>query len=891
MIVFICLILLWGPVFSVRTFADTGEGAVLVLEDGRRFPVGGIDRMTQPEAVTIFTRNTGEFTPAFQGGTLEYIVVRDVIAEKNLNGAHGTYIPSNGYVVRIPKGPVQPLSGLAAGDKVRIENATIPVRPDKYAYVKDVVVKIDKINAATRGQGEVIAYDPSFGPSTKQNAWGMELTIVEGIITRAVIIAADPSRPGQYMKNDSPIPPNGYVLSIQSASPYYKLLAGKAKAGDPLQLELSEPLYRIEQMSYDAYNPKVRADNPPGWNDAGNRPYPGFRGTEQMLVYDRGYGEHTGTNNYGTEIVVSEEGIVIGNGGNNTPIPPAGYVISGHGSKSKWLSDRVPVGTTVIVDKARKRVTAVTAPQSLLNKAKLGIEAAENGLQSSRKRFLDVPYEAIERTITAAKSVYEQVYGQVAAGSYNGLSGLIKPLEQHVNDVTFMNLESRKAETRGVWIRPKETSPEQVREHMLALKEANMNAVYVESWWRGYTIFPTDNEVTTQNPIYEGFDVLQAYIDEGKRLGISVHAWVTNFYGGGPALEKHPDWTIVSRQGETFIRAEGGVAYALNPALPHVRDFVASIYRELLTKYDVASLHLDYIRYPGSGNFTNDFGYDDYTRGLFRSQYGKDPLQLHPGDEGWEDWLQFRTSIINTWVDRVVDEARTTKPGIGITAAVWPTYDTAPALLAQETKTWTDKNQIDHLFHMSYVRDPELLVSDLQKSLDIAGNKAFVVSGIGTYMEFPKWTIVQQVDRVNRDGGFGTAMFEFESFMKGGYGRELKMGVYRHEALVPDYKKTEALTILLSDIIRKIDEIYVPINGAEPKAAAKLKQTLEAAVNISDNLEFMNRGTVTALQNKISKLRYDLINESGLHLEVQNRITADLLYIQKLLDIYFAKLK
>ncbi|ALS28780.1 hypothetical protein IJ21_33910 [Paenibacillus sp. 32O-W] len=74
-------------------------------------------------------------------------------------------------------------------------------------------------------------------------------------------------------------------------------------------------------------------------------------------------------------------------------------------------------------------------------------------------------------------------------------------------------------EHRGLWLRPKEQTVEQVREHLTAIKALNINAVYLETWWDGYTAFPTDNPLTGLNPIYNGFDVLGAYIEKKVEVG------------------------------------------------------------------------------------------------------------------------------------------------------------------------------------------------------------------------------------------------------------------------------------------------------------------------------------------------------------------------------------
>lgn len=66
------------------------------------------------------------------------------------------------------------------------------------------------------------------------------------------------------------------------------------------------------------------------------------RGTDCMVVYDTG--GTTGTNEWGYEISVDAEGIVVSAGGNNTEIPAGGFVVSGHGTSASWLKSYVRKG-------------------------------------------------------------------------------------------------------------------------------------------------------------------------------------------------------------------------------------------------------------------------------------------------------------------------------------------------------------------------------------------------------------------------------------------------------------------------------------------------------------------------------------------------------------------
>ncbi|WP_123042424.1 glycoside hydrolase family 10 protein [Cohnella candidum] len=869
--------------------AASAEGAPqIVLEDGRVLPVDAVDQPRGSDQLAVFTRHFGEKTPAFGAGVDEYIVADGVVVSHNANGAAGTFVPTTGYVLSASGTASEMLGQLAIGTTLNAQNIDIPVLPQKYFSVQGEIVGLDRVNGP-RGAAEVVLYEPSFGPSTGTNPWGMEIAVSSGKVTRVVGIEADPAT-GAFRDNNLPIPADGYVISIQSASPFYDKLIGKVAVGDSADLVTNSLIYTAGKLAYDAYNPRSLADNPAAWDDTTGEPFPGYRGADQLIIYDSTYGTHTGTNPWGFEAVVNAQGFVIASGGNDSTIPEGGYVLSGHGVKNLWLTNHALVGAKVRIDSANKQVLVIFTPESYLDRADISIDNAEKDLQASKAKFLDVPYAGIEQEIAAARTLYGQAKTAIENGNTDGLFDLLNALDRKLTDAHFMNYESRKVDERGLWVRPKETNLQQVREHLQKMKNAHINEVYLETWWDGYTIYPTQIADTTQNPIYQGFDVLQAYLDEGKKLGINIHAWVENFFAGGPVVTNHPDWLMISRKGDNYEPGTYGAKwYWLNPALPQARDFVSSVYKELLTKYDVASLHLDYTRYPGSGDYTNDFGYDEYTRNLFKQQAGVDPIDLHPGDAHWEEWLQFRADIINTWVDRVVKEAHETRPGVLITAAVWPNYEEAPQSHAQETAHWAAKNEMDHILHMSYVPDATIIERDLKASLDISDGKSFISSGIGTFIDLTKTELVRQINAAVMAGADGTALFEFESLFDNGYDRELTLGVYRNEAVAPDYRKTKPVSVLLGDMVRKIDEIYVPFQGMSAQDAAFLKRELQSAIKKLDKDAMMDNGTAHSVRDRLQGLQASIAGSQGIQAEAKNRLNFDLNFALRMVNLYLVK--
>ena len=76
-----------------------------------------------------------------------------------------------------------------------------------------------------------------------------------------------------------------------------------------------------------------------------------------LIVYTPGTGRATtGTNQWGYEVVV-EDGYVVAAGGNNSPIPQNGFVVSAHGASIPWLQENAPVGARVTLNGRELRIT------------------------------------------------------------------------------------------------------------------------------------------------------------------------------------------------------------------------------------------------------------------------------------------------------------------------------------------------------------------------------------------------------------------------------------------------------------------------------------------------------------------------------------------------------
>lgn len=858
----ICLVAMF--LFQINIYADdnviVNTPSIIFEGSSQSYPV-------DEEQIILYTKNYGEYTKPFGINTHEYVIVNNIVVHENSNSANGTYIPPNGYVISYNGDNEDFIRKFSVGAGITISNMDIPVSPDMYFILEDMLIPIDQINTV-RDANQIVLYNNAYSASTKTNPWGMELTVSDNIITKIDDIT-----------NNSQIPTNGVVISIHAGSPYYKQVQGKAELGGYVKVSADAKLYDASKIKYAAYNPRTIADNPAAWDIEKEKPYDSFRGPEQLIIYDSSYGEFTGTNPYGYEVAVSSEGRITSTGGNDTKIPEEGYVLSGHGESMKWLQKHALLGSQVITNPDKKEVTIILTPDLFASRALLSIKSAQDKLDLARLQFLDIPYDEVQESIDIAAAKLSSLNKQLKEGRYENLSSIVQEIQKDADKAWFMSFESIKTENRAVWLRPRDTGIEDIKKRLDMLESININTIYLETYWNGYTIYPTDNELIKHNPMFKGFDVLGSYIKEAHSRGIELHAWVENFLVDLPIAEKKPEWMNVSRKGNIYYLENGTTKYYfMNPVLPEVRDFLSELYKELIEKYDIDGIQFDYLRYPNSGDYTNDFGYDTYTRQLFINFTGTDPIALMPGDSLWQKWCEFREYIISSYAYRIFSELKSIQPEIHISADIWPDYDETLVDIYQNPKAWVKKDCINTLIPMSYYLHEKPVTDDLVNSWTFSRGHSQVSSGIATFNKVDTKVFIKQIETARASNANGIAIFEYESLFNSGYDDALKLGAFSTPSAVSSKNPEESINRILKDIARKIDGIYLKNNGIDNNQRNRYKSLIEK-IEVD-----LNKSLKHDIQEVIKTLNHD----ENLNNEISKRISTDLNRAISIIDGYIA---
>ena len=343
------------------------------------------------------------------------------------------------------------------------------------------------------------------------------------------------------------------------------------------------------------------------------------------------------------------------------------------------------------------------------------------------------------------------------------------------------------------WPRQKATSAEGIRRQkqelcqiLDQLKETNFNTVLLQTRLRGDLIYPSAIEtfpesLTGRTGRDPGYDPLAFAIEECHKRGMELHAWIVTIPAGNnrqvKLLGKH---SIVRKNRKICKQHEG--AWYLDPGHPETSDYLASIVREIVTRYDVDGVHFDYIRYPENARrFPDKDTHRKYGKGKDLKQWRRENItsivrRLHTEVKQLKPWVKVSSSPVGKYRDT----SRYSSYG-------WNAYET----VHQDAQDWMKEGIHDALFPMMYFKDNHFYPFALDWKENDHGR--WVVPGLGIYFLSPRerdWPL----DEVSRQLFFtrqqslaGHAYFRNKFLLDNVKGilTELKTEFYTAPALVP----------------------------------------------------------------------------------------------------------
>ena len=307
------------------------------------------------------------------------------------------------------------------------------------------------------------------------------------------------------------------------------------------------------------------------------------------------------------------------------------------------------------------------------------------------------------------------------------------------------------------------------------MSQAGIHHIFIQVYANGQTIYPS--EILKPNLRFtRGEDPLTIMISEGHKHNIKVHAWFNIFYiwGYGPRPEdpNHPlnsNWEVFDREGNSIksystriLKRMGIEGYFVSPFSQSYQRLILSLIEEVIKKYNVDGIHLDYIRFPDL-----EFGYDPFARTHFMRRYYVDPIDGSALDRlRIESYLiepLYRKMLIqglSHFVQKIKKLVHSLKP-IPVSAAVKPDPLEARNKFGQDWFNWLREGKIDFVVPMCYTPNTNWIL----RILDNLRIREKIWIGLSAFNQEEK-SLMRQVETLRRKGYHNLVIFSFEDLRK-----------------------------------------------------------------------------------------------------------------------------
>jgi len=184
--------------------------------------------------------------------------------------------------------------------------------------------------------------------------------------------------------------------------------------------------------------------------------------------------------------------------------------------------------------------------------------------------------------------------------------------------------------------------------------------------------------------VKDGFDPLAHLAKNAAVVGVRIHAWGNVFFvwshperalprSTDHLVHRHPDW-LLRPDGVKYLDPVGGNDWEgiyADPANADAREHTLAVFTDIVARYSVEGFHYDYVRYP-------------------QARYASSP----------ED-RRHVTDLVRSAAPLL----RIARPGVVISAAVFPDPNVARDRVLQEWPRWAAEGLVDLICPMAYRRD------------------------------------------------------------------------------------------------------------------------------------------------------------------------------------------
>ena len=345
----------------------------------------------------------------------------------------------------------------------------------------------------------------------------------------------------------------------------------------------------------------------------------------------------------------------------------------------------------------------------------------------------------------------------------------------------LMSLSSDKIERRGMWVvRDALADEKEINKIISTAVSSGISDIFLQIRALGQTYYVSGVERSVKRVSNE-FDPLEIMLEKAQRYNIRVHAWVNMLYiwaNQEPPLDKdhifnkYYDFILRKNIFPTYkdIRSVGIEGFYVDPKVKEVQEYLLNLLLEIVAKYDLSGIHLDYYRYPSV-----EYSFTPTSRTQFILSNYFDPLSLYERSinnmrkRGFETYHQadkmYRNSLIETlssFLNKVSTYVKRINPHLELSVAVKPNPSEAKLRYFQDWLLWLEEDYCDFVVIMNYRTEWEDFKSILNE-LDNLSLCPKILVGISTYNQDVN-AVKRRINTVKTTNFAGFSLFSYNHF-------------------------------------------------------------------------------------------------------------------------------
>ena len=322
--------------------------------------------------------------------------------------------------------------------------------------------------------------------------------------------------------------------------------------------------------------------------------------------------------------------------------------------------------------------------------------------------------------------------------------------------------QSRRGELRGVWVDAGRTRdwPAVVK----SLEENGFNALFANFSTGAVADYPSE-VLEPRDPSHAAQDELARAVQVAGEHGIELHVWRIDWALYGASQELMTKLEAADRLQRNHRGQLGredpavGVDW-LCPSHPENGKLEKDAVLELVRRYDVAGVQLDYMRFPGHG-----YCFCDRCRKRFEQDVGVEaeqwPDDVLEGGALADRWMEWRRQLLTEHAGEVANAVHAARADCYVSLAAWPELEAGRESYGQDWVTWVHEGVVDFVCPMDYTETADEVARLVREQVKATRGEVPLYAGLGAYKLKSSWSLIQQVKAARNGGADGFVLFAY----------------------------------------------------------------------------------------------------------------------------------